>query len=55
MDEKQLAQAALAFLQRSQMSGNEVPTYMAVIQWLEAKAKPTEPPAENPPEAAPQG
>lgn len=40
MDEAKLAQTALAFLQRAQLQGGEVSTFVAVAQWLEAKAQP---------------
>lgn len=48
MNESQLAAAAFQFLRRVQISGDEAPTLMATMQWLQQKAQPQPPPPEQP-------
>jgi len=38
-DTKELAATAQQFLARAQLSGQEVPAYIAVMDWLETFAK----------------
>lgn len=45
MEPKELAITAQQFLSRAQLSGQEVPTYVAVMDWLETFARPV---VENP-------
>lgn len=37
-DEARMANLAFQFLQRTQLQGNEVPTFTMVMQWLGEKA-----------------